>query len=312
MSYPSSDTADSFWCLTCVKCTSNWCTYRGVSLFHSGVEALVVIFCIYEVLTLFKHQVRRSLYMLFGLQAACLSIANFITLQNAQLGLVALAMNYMVPLTAISADTVMISYWVKTFYSHREGYVQTVNTITFICNFFLYSFSAVFTLLHMQNFLPDPSTLFFVLGGALVVMSICCLTFVIAFSRTLSNYECFLPFGALKPLRWTLWAAAMSCISYLIRSVVILSYGVGKTWVHHVLADPRWCSLYSLLLIFLPSWVCVLAFSSWFMKLANSKWPMDQPQYGGPRSAQCLTRDTSYLQGLRHSPLPPSSSSSFV
>ena len=90
----------------------------------------------------------------------------------------------------------------------------------------------------------DPLPIFMVLGGALILMSVCCLAFVIAFSHVLSMYERLFPGDTLKPLRWTLRAAGVSAMAYLLRSIVALSYGFGATWVLYIVGDPLLCAVY--------------------------------------------------------------------
>eukprot|EP00667_Euglena_gracilis_P009785 EG_transcript_9946 len=294
----------SFWCLSCVRCIAQWCTYRGTNLLQGVVEVLVVLYCISEVIT-FSHgqpekagRARRSLYVLFGLQAACLAVANFTMLLDARLSGLAFVMNYMVPLTAISADLLMISYWVKTFYGHRERYVQAVNVLSAVCNGFLYTFSGVYLFLIFHagpgKSPPAPMPLVVVLSGSLVLMSVCCLVFVVAFSFTFHTYQNFLPLGALRPLRRTLWAAGMSAFCYLLRSVVVYSYGCGSTWVLSIVANPMTSAVYSLLLIFAPSWVCVLSFSSRFMK---AKAPKVAPEVSKAETIVRPSRSTPYHGG---------------
>ena len=200
-------------CLTCVLCFQGQCLYQGTPVVHFYLELIAVFFCVYELFVLFRLQsskgrLRRQLYLILLVHCVTKLLRDFLGLIGRDFGSLTVYAISLIPMTTISVDLVMVTYWSQVFYSEVAGQIAIGSTIT---NVAVHVTNIILCALRVYGRIGHHELILF-WGISLGLMSLLYINFVMFMSVSVRKLEDILSPERLVPLRRSLHISGMVCV----------------------------------------------------------------------------------------------------
>eukprot|EP00667_Euglena_gracilis_P016594 EG_transcript_17362 len=255
-----------------VVCFQGQCLYVGLPYVHFCLELLAASYCIYELHLLFGEQLqlrgrlRRQLFIILLLNSLVKLTRDSFNIFHWYLGLPAIYIISLVPMTSLIADFVMVSYWSQVFYREHSGTISRGATAIIAL---VQGANAFLCLLRMRGEV-SPQALLLLWGFSLGLMSVVHVGFVASVSGGLKEMEHILGEERCRPLRWSLFLSALVAVCYIVRSAVYCCAAVKMPIVFWMVGNPEWNTLYTVCFVFFPSWLTMATFSSHMLNVEQS------------------------------------------